>query len=142
MQVCSLYRALRTLPFCCCCRLKVCGHPEQSEPAGTFFQQHLLTSCLCPVSVTPVTSQTLHYHRCIVTPEQWALTLLLWLFRYSLARNVFNEAMYLVLVDTTLLAAEAGTGPTKPPGAGASESVPTGPARSPRGQTLHGALRL
>ena len=52
--------------------------------------------------------------------------------------------MYLLPADTTLLKADGGggggTGPTPPAAAGARESVPTRPACSPRGQTLHRSL--
>lgn len=84
--------SLHTLPFCCCYKLKVCGHPELGSLLAHFPSSVCSFVSPCPISalIIPVMSQTLYYHSCIVTADQWALMLLLWLFRYFQQENVFN----------------------------------------------------
>ena len=44
-------------------KLKVCGDAELSKATGPFFQQHLLTSCLCVTLVILTIFQTLHQQK-------------------------------------------------------------------------------
>lgn len=58
IQVCLVLLYFSLLHFACIVfyKLKTCGSPALSKSVGDFFQQHLLTSCLCHILAAPCIS--------------------------------------------------------------------------------------